>query len=82
LETRWQSKRDQKDVPKIRDEILVNTPEVDLVPFFIEPLDVIEIGAWPAKAEYFNRCEKSRILSCLSIHSFVRRRAVACMRKS
>jgi hypothetical protein len=29
---------------------LVNTPEVDLVPLFIQPLDAIEIGAWPAKA--------------------------------
>ena len=29
----------------------MNHPDVDLVPFFIEPLDAIEIGAWPAKAQ-------------------------------
>jgi hypothetical protein len=35
---------------KIRDEILVNNPDVDPVALLIEPLDAIEIGAWPAKA--------------------------------
>ena len=40
----------KKTYQKIRDENLVSTPEVDLVPLFIEPLDTIEIGAWPAKA--------------------------------
>jgi hypothetical protein len=35
---------------KIRDEKLVNAPDVDLIHLFIEPLDTIEIGAWPAKA--------------------------------
>jgi hypothetical protein len=32
-------------------KILTSTPEVDFVPLFIEPLDTIEIGAWPAKAD-------------------------------
>jgi hypothetical protein len=35
---------------KIRDEILVNNPDIVPVPLLIEPLDAIEIGAWPAKA--------------------------------
>ena len=35
---------------KIRDEILVNNPELDPVALLIEPLDAIEIGAWPVKA--------------------------------
>jgi hypothetical protein len=29
----------------------MNNPDVDIVPFSIEPLDVIEIGPWPAKAK-------------------------------
>jgi hypothetical protein len=29
---------------------LDNSPDVDPVPFFIEPLDAVEIGAWTAKA--------------------------------
>jgi hypothetical protein len=30
---------------------LDNNPDVDPIPFFIEPLDAIDIGAWPAKAQ-------------------------------
>ena len=44
-------KRDQQIYQNIRDEILDNNPDVDPIPFFIEPLDAIEIGAWPAKAQ-------------------------------
>lgn len=36
---------------KIRDRVLVNSSDVDLVQLLIEPLDAIEIGAWPAKAQ-------------------------------
>ena len=46
-----QAREIKKSYQKIRDQILMNNPDVDLVPFSIEPLDVIEIGAWPAKAK-------------------------------
>ena len=32
-------------------KFLDNNPDVDPVSFFVEPLDAIEIGAWPAKAQ-------------------------------
>lgn len=44
-------KRDQKIYQNIRDEILDNNPESIPFPFFVEPLDAIEISAWPAKAQ-------------------------------
>ena len=44
-------KRDQKIYQNIRDQILDNNPDVDPVSFFVEPLDAIEIGAWPATAQ-------------------------------
>ncbi len=44
-------KRHQKIYQNIRDEILDNNPDVEPVSFFVEPLDAIEIGAWPAKAQ-------------------------------
>ena len=46
-----QAREIKKSYQKIRDRILVNSPDVDLVHFSIEPLDAIEIGAWPAKAQ-------------------------------
>jgi hypothetical protein len=46
-----QAREIKEGFQKIRDRILMNHPDVDLVPFSIEPLDAIEIGAWPAKAK-------------------------------
>ena len=42
-------------------KFLDNNPDVDPVSFFVEPLDAIEIGAWPAKAQsprYPNCCDE------------------------
>jgi hypothetical protein len=46
-----QAREIKRSYEKIRDRILVNSPGVDAVQFSIEPLDAIEIGAWPAKAQ-------------------------------
>ncbi len=52
-------KRDQQIYQNIRDEILDNNPDVDPIPFFIEPLDAIEIGAWAGQGPgHPNCCEK------------------------
>jgi hypothetical protein len=46
-----QAREIKEGFQKIRDRILMSHPDVDLVPVSIEPLDAIEIGAWPAKAK-------------------------------
>jgi hypothetical protein len=45
-----QAREIKKSYQTIRDRILLNNPDVDLVQLSIEPLDAIEIGAWSAKA--------------------------------
>ena len=49
--TRAQAMEIKRRYGEIRDRIMGVAPGVTRVPFQIEPLDAIEIGAWPAKAE-------------------------------
>jgi hypothetical protein len=50
---------------------------------FIEPLDAIEIGAWPAKASGILTVAKKSLHFELPLYTlFRRRRAVASMRRS
>ena len=81
--SRWHRQQEiKKTYQKIRDENLVSTPEVDLVPLFIEPLDTIEIGAWPAKAGGILTIAKKSLHFELPLYTlFERRRAEAYMRK-
>ena len=68
---------------KIRDEILVNNPDVDPVALLIEPLDAIEIGAWPVKANGILTVANKSLHFELPLYTLFRtRRAAACTRRS
>jgi hypothetical protein len=62
----------KKSYREIRDRILLNSSDVDLVKLSIEPLDVIEIGAWPAKAEGILSVAKKSLHFELPLYTLLR----------
>ena len=51
--------------------------DVDLIPFFSEPLDAIEIGAWSAKAQGILTVAKKSLHFELPLYTLFRKRRTA-----
>jgi hypothetical protein len=57
---------------QVRDRILAETPDIERVRLMIEPQDVVEIGAWPAKAHGILRLARKSVHIELPLYSALR----------